>query len=138
MLLTPYWFYTGLFLIYISVTFFGVLNVIAAVFIEAAMNSTAHHRELIIIEKRRKDEVYVEHIRSIFLKIDDDGSGQVSFLEIEHIFKDEAMCHLLESPQVSDPFVYPPRPSTLDGHEWICTSFLVLISRSVNNNINKR
>ena len=74
--LYPSWFYSGMFLFFISVTLFAVMNVITAVFIEAAMTSTEHHRELMVQSKRNSEESYVNHIKSIFHDI---GPTSVAF-----------------------------------------------------------
>merc|ERR1712232_1438703 len=63
--------------------------------------STTHHQDLIMQEKKGKDEVYVEHLRSIFQQLDDDGSGEVSLLEIEEMFNDEGLHHLLQALDIS-------------------------------------
>lgn len=94
-------FYVFLFLAYISMTLFGVLNVMTAVFVESAMQSTAHHRDLLVQEKQRVKEIYLRHIRAIFLQIDTDESGSVSQQEIENIFSDDSMSHLLEALEIT-------------------------------------
>merc|ERR1712176_545598 len=44
---------------------------------------------------------YVNHIKTIFERIDEDSSGSVSRDEIEKIFKDRSMTHLLEALDIS-------------------------------------
>merc|ERR1711953_1011228 len=93
--------YGVLFITHISVCMFGVLNVMTAVFVESAMQSTAHHRDLLVQEKQKIKEVYLRHIRDIFTQIDSDGSGAVSLAEIENIFADDSMNHLLEALEIT-------------------------------------
>ena len=99
--LSPQWIYSNLFILFISVTFFGMLNVITAVFIESAMQATSEHRDIIVQEKKQKEGIYVAHIKSIFQEIDSDKSGQISMLEIEQLFGDENLSELLEALEIS-------------------------------------
>merc|ERR1712217_584653 len=73
--------YRVMFLVFISITLFGVLNVLTAVFVESAMQSTSHHRDLLVQEKQQLRDMYIEHIKTIFTQIDEDGSGEVSLDE---------------------------------------------------------
>jgi len=95
--LDPSWFFAGLFLIYISVTVFGVLNILTSVFVESAMQSTAEQRELVVEEQRRLKKAYVEQVRDIFKQIDTDHSGEVSVGEVEMIFSDPSLHEYLEA-----------------------------------------
>lgn len=72
------WLLVALFLTFISVSFFGVLNIVTAVFVESAMLSTQRYQELLVEEKLRTKELYYGHIKNIFLKIDKQGTGTLS------------------------------------------------------------
>merc|ERR1712113_1372077 len=65
------------------------------------MQSTAHHRDLLVQEKQRLRDMYLAHIKTIFTQIDEDGSGEVSIEEVEQIFEDESMSHLLEALEIT-------------------------------------
>lgn len=93
--------YAALFITHISVTMFGVLNVMTAVFVESAMQSTARHRDLLVQEKQKIKDVYLRHIKAIFRQIDQDESGAISLPEIENIFLDDTMSHLLEALEIT-------------------------------------
>merc|ERR1712056_144225 len=68
---------------------------------ESAMQSTAHHRDLLVQEKQQLRDMYVRHIKTIFKQIDEDSSGSVSLPEIENIFCDDSMSHLLEALEIT-------------------------------------
>merc|ERR1712217_963929 len=65
------------------------------------MQSTSHHRDLLVQEKQKMRDKYLAHIKVIFHQIDDDGSGEVSIDEVEQIFEDETMSHLLEALEIT-------------------------------------
>merc|ERR1719189_483578 len=81
--LSPPWPFVGLFIMFISMTLFGVLNILTSVFVESAIQSTANQRDLLVQEKQRRKENYVRHIKEIFQHIDADGSGEISLPEVE-------------------------------------------------------
>lgn len=96
-------FYGMLFIGYISITFFGVLNVITAVFIDSAMQAVACQRDLIIQDKKAKAAIYVEHMKAIFKEIDQDKSGSVTLTEVEEIFTDEHLSDLMTCLELRPP-----------------------------------
>jgi len=91
------WVYGALFLVFISITLFGVLNVLTAVFVESAMQSTSHHRDLLVQEKQRQRQMYLKHLKTIFLQVDEDESGYICLTEVEQIFNDPSMSNLLDA-----------------------------------------
>jgi len=99
--LSPPWLFTGLFLLYISITFFGVLNILTSVFVESAIQSTANQRELLVQERQNMKESYIQHIREIFSIIDTDGSGEISLPEIQELFADDTLHEFLEALEVN-------------------------------------
>jgi len=90
-----------LFLVYISISFFGVLNVVSAVFVESAMASAAHYKDLRIYESRKAKSDLVRHMREVFKQIDEDESGEISFEEMDHFLTDPQLKMYVESLEVT-------------------------------------
>merc|ERR1719330_207991 len=76
--------YRAALLIYISLVLFGVSNVVTSVFVESAIMSAQHYRDLIVQEKQHAKEVAVMHMKEVFRQIDIDGSGEISSDEMEY------------------------------------------------------
>jgi len=93
--------FIGLFLAYISIVFFGVLNVVSAVFVESAMASQAHYKDLRIYESRKAKTELVRHMKEVFRQIDEDGSGEISFEEMDHFLTDPKLKEYVESLEIS-------------------------------------
>lgn len=89
--------YTVLFVLFISLTYFGVLNVVAAIFVESAMQSQQHYKDLLIQENVMRKEVYSQHLREVFHEIDRDGSGYINGDEMEFFLADPSLNLYLES-----------------------------------------
>lgn len=81
--------YLAIFIVFVSVTAFGVLNIITSVFVESAMQSARHSRDLMSEEKNREKKLYVTHLKKLFKEIDLDGSGVVSEEELDTFLSDE-------------------------------------------------
>jgi hypothetical protein len=61
--------YRFVFLTFISIAIFAVLNVVTGVFVESAMQVSQQDREALIQEEMRHKESYVRHVHSIFEEI---------------------------------------------------------------------
>lgn len=75
-------FYTAIFIGFLSISLFGALNIVTSVFVESAMSSAQHSRELLVQEKTKQKETYVKHLKHIFKEIDQDKSGVLSEEEL--------------------------------------------------------
>jgi len=89
--------YTALFVLFVSLTFFGVLNIVAAIFVDSAMQSQQHYKDLLIQENLLKKEVYSQHLREVFHAIDRDRSGVINGDEMEFFLSDPSLNLYLES-----------------------------------------
>lgn len=89
------------FLVYITIAFFGVLNVVSAVFVESAMASTSHFKELRIYECRKAKTELVRHMREVFMQIDRDQSGEISLDEMDLFLRDPQLKTYVESLEVT-------------------------------------
>lgn len=91
------WVYTTLFMVYISAVFFGVLNVVTAIFVDSALQSQQYHKDLLIQEKVERKQLYHDHLRSVFHQIDHDQSGCINGDEMEYFLTDPNLNMYLES-----------------------------------------
>jgi len=95
------WVYTCIFIFFISFTFFGVLNIVTAVFVDSAMQSQQHEKDLLIQEKEFQKKLYLQHIKKVFREIDTNGTGDINADEMEFFLTDEGLKQYLESVDVS-------------------------------------
>eukprot|EP00928_Gymnodinium_smaydae_P035511 TRINITY_DN24983_c1_g2_i1.p1 TRINITY_DN24983_c1_g2~~TRINITY_DN24983_c1_g2_i1.p1 ORF type:complete len:715 (+),score=157.22 TRINITY_DN24983_c1_g2_i1:111-2255(+) len=86
-----HWSLVALFLLYVSITLLGVMNIVTSVFVESAMQSIAMSRELMVEEKALGKAMYVNHLKQIFRQIDTDGSGTISEVELKEFLDDHAL-----------------------------------------------
>merc|ERR1719456_1672778 len=89
--------YALLFLAFISITFFGVLNIVTAIFVDSALQSQQHHKDLLIQENVIKKQLYRQHLEDVFKEIDQDGSGSIMYDEVEFFLSDPDLNLYLES-----------------------------------------
>mmetsp|Transcript_102750 Transcript_102750/g.297040 ORF Transcript_102750/g.297040 Transcript_102750/m.297040 type:complete len:253 (+) Transcript_102750:3-761(+) len=94
-------FFVFVFFLFITVTTFGVLNIVTAVFVESAMRTAQHYRELLVQEKMRDWENVVRHMREVFHQIDEDGSGTISMGEMEYFLGDPDLRMYVEALDIS-------------------------------------
>lgn len=81
--------YHGLFVLYVTFAVFVVLNAVAAVFVESAMQSSQRDRELLIREKLKDRDNYHRQMRNVFLEMDNDGTGTITLDEFERHLDDD-------------------------------------------------
>lgn len=92
-----HWAFKGLFLTFVSVTTFGVMNVVTSVFVESALLSVQHYKDLLIQESLKTKSMYMDHLLDVFQEIDVDGSGTISMNEMEEFLDDPKLQMYLES-----------------------------------------
>jgi len=76
------WIYTALYLFYVTFTTFGVLNVVTSVFVDSAMQTSQHYRELAVLEEQAQIKVLQKQLENLFKEIDLDHNGQISVEEL--------------------------------------------------------
>jgi len=96
-----HWTFLILFLMYISMTVFCVLNVVTSIFVESAMQTAAHHRDLLIQEKIQDKQTYAKHMKDVFNAIDTDGTLRISEEEMELFMEDEHLRLYLEALEIN-------------------------------------
>jgi len=92
-----HWVFPGLFVMFISVTVFGIMNVLTSVFVESALQSVQHYKDLLIQESMKAKKMYVDHLREVFKEIDTDDSGSITLAEMEQFLGDASLMLYLES-----------------------------------------
>jgi len=92
-----HWIFSVLFVIFIAVTVFGIMNVLTSVFVESALQSVQHYKDLLIQESMKSKKMYVDHLREVFHEIDTDDSGSIAMEEMQIFLEDPQLCQYLES-----------------------------------------
>jgi len=85
------------FVIYISLLVVGILNVVIAIFVESALDSAHHYKDLLITENLQQRQLFCKHLRSVFHAIDIDNSGALEMDEVEQFLKDPTLNQYLQS-----------------------------------------
>jgi len=78
----------AVFLIFVSSSILGVANVVTSIFIDSAMHTTEHYKDLMVMEEKENRRIYTESIRRMFSEIDSDASGEISLMELETFLND--------------------------------------------------
>merc|ERR1740123_1629044 len=81
-------FYGYIFLVYIALALYGVLNVVTAVFVESAMETSKSDRVLTAQEDMHMKKQYISRMRSILSAADTDGSGNITWAEFKNNLED--------------------------------------------------
>jgi len=82
------WIYGALFIVFQMFLLLGLMNVVAAIFVESAMESQRHFKDLLVYDSARKREMYMSHLKEVFHLIDVDGGGTLSANELEWFLED--------------------------------------------------
>jgi len=87
-----------LYVFFISITFFAVLNVVTGVFCNSAIEGAKYDRDLLMHDLVENKNTYVDKIRDVFVsiyeKIDEDKSGAITLEEFEeHIHDDRVQAY---------------------------------------------
>mmetsp|Transcript_14437 Transcript_14437/g.32853 ORF Transcript_14437/g.32853 Transcript_14437/m.32853 type:complete len:268 (+) Transcript_14437:1-804(+) len=102
--LTPFWSYGHayilIFIVFVSVTIFGLLNVVTAIFVDSAMQSQQHDKDLMIQEKMDKKDRVCQHLKDLFRSIDADGSGYINIEEMDRVLADPNLNIYMESMEI--------------------------------------
>jgi len=75
------WFFFALFLLYIAIFVFVVMNIINSIFLESILTHAEQDHQLIIETQMEKKEEYVVNLQQIFADMDIDGDGEVTYDE---------------------------------------------------------
>jgi len=91
------WLYSALFILFISITYFGLLNVVTSIFVDSAMKSRQHYKDLLIHDSSRKKERVHQHLRQLFAEMDAGHTGCIDQGDMERVLEDPNLNMYLES-----------------------------------------
>jgi hypothetical protein len=83
--------YRCLFIFFITVSIFAVVNVVTGIFVESAMQSNKKDREIVIHEELEAKQTYLEQMRDVFDEMDTDNTGCISLAEFEKSLDDQSV-----------------------------------------------
>jgi len=89
--------YRMLFLVFITFTVLALLNLVTAVFINAAMQRSQNDREFAVQQELENKEELSVIIQQVFLELDVNSSGSLSIEEFEKHIEDEKITAYLRS-----------------------------------------
>jgi len=92
-----HWSLVGLFLFFISITLTGVMNVLTSIFVDSALQSTEHYKDIKIQEALNSKRTHVRHLKEVFKEIDIDMSGEICADELLWLLKDPNLSKYLTS-----------------------------------------
>merc|ERR1712232_199969 len=75
--------YLLVFVFYVTFVLFGILNIVTAIFVEAASHVAEIDRDLVIQDDINREKKVIEKIKQIFISADTDGSGFLSKQELD-------------------------------------------------------
>eukprot|EP00443_Scrippsiella_acuminata_P065993 CAMPEP_0115388844 /NCGR_PEP_ID=MMETSP0271-20121206/9386_1 /TAXON_ID=71861 /ORGANISM="Scrippsiella trochoidea, Strain CCMP3099" /LENGTH=241 /DNA_ID=CAMNT_0002812349 /DNA_START=166 /DNA_END=892 /DNA_ORIENTATION=+ len=82
-------FYYWLFLVYVAVAYFAILNVVTGIFVETTLQVANVDREDIITEEMRNKELYMQKVHQMFIDMDKDSSDTLTMDEFKTAVKDK-------------------------------------------------
>lgn len=86
-------FWILVYLLYISVTFFAILNVITGVFCQSAIDGASHDRELVVRHLLEHRQAHIQNVKQqfkeMFRRIDASGDGAITMEEFEAHMTDD-------------------------------------------------
>ena len=88
-------FFIVLWVFFVSLMIFGVLNILTGIFVDAALSAAQNDRDSIIEQEVSEKESTVGTLRMLFHKVDSDGSGFITSDEFTRLMEDEEIFSLL-------------------------------------------
>jgi len=89
--------YHGAFLAFITFAILALLNVITAVFVEAAMQVSQNDKELVVLEEMESKLEFISVMQQVFQELDTNDSGALSLEEFEKHIEDPKLTAFLAS-----------------------------------------
>merc|ERR1712232_1102211 len=68
---------------YISFVYFAVLNVVTGVFCNSAIENAQHDQELLVHTQMKQKNMYIQKLKALFIKIDNDDFGSITIGDFE-------------------------------------------------------
>merc|ERR1719422_582582 len=92
--------YTLLFLGFISFAILALLNVVTAVFINAALQRSQNDRELAVQQELESKDELVSVIQEVFMELDTNQSGSLTIEEFQKHIEDDKIQAIFRSRQI--------------------------------------
>jgi len=92
--------YTLLFLVFVTFAILALLNVVTAVFIDAALRRSQNDRELAVQQELESKDELVSIIQEVFMELDTNQSGALSIEEFQQHIEDEKIQAIFRSRQI--------------------------------------
>jgi hypothetical protein len=92
--------YGLLYIVYIFLMVFGVLNVLVGVFVDSAMATACMDAEILAVEAERERMALFAHAEKVLESVDEDGSGTVTWEEFEANLENPAVQKFLEAMEI--------------------------------------
>mmetsp|Transcript_42636 Transcript_42636/g.76676 ORF Transcript_42636/g.76676 Transcript_42636/m.76676 type:complete len:248 (-) Transcript_42636:97-840(-) len=84
-----HWMYSCLFLVYITFSLFGVVNIVTGVFVEGAMQASQGDSEVLIYEEMESKKEYLNSVRKLLDEMDMDDNGEITLDELMESLQDQ-------------------------------------------------
>lgn len=81
-------FYSCLFVTYVAVAFFAIVNIVTGIFVENAVHIASKDREAVIAEELKNKEEFLEKLGNIFNELDVNGEKEITIEEVHGALKD--------------------------------------------------
>lgn len=81
--------YQYVYLLFIFVSTFGVVNIVTGIFVESSLSTASSDREAMVQDQREKTKDYLDGMVEMFHEIDANGSGSISLEEFAGQLHDE-------------------------------------------------
>lgn len=94
------WYWVILFILYMALTYFAVLNVVTGVFCQSAIESAQRDQDMVIQGQLFAKQTYIQRTKTLFSEIDHDGSGTITIRELERHLADPEIRQLFESLEI--------------------------------------
>merc|ERR1719191_1134375 len=91
------WEYHLAFLVFVTFAILTLLNVVTAVFVEAAMQVSQNDKELVVLEEMESKGEFISMMQQVFEELDTNDSGALSMQEFEKHIEDEKLTAFLKS-----------------------------------------
>mmetsp|Transcript_33716 Transcript_33716/g.104722 ORF Transcript_33716/g.104722 Transcript_33716/m.104722 type:complete len:201 (-) Transcript_33716:37-639(-) len=84
-----HWLYFTIFVLYIGLVTFGVLNTVTGIFVDASIMSRQQQREQMLLAEQAIWRSIEQSLREVFQEVDEDQSGSLTYEELEDMMSDE-------------------------------------------------
>lgn len=92
--------YKFAFLVFITLAVFSVVNVVTAIFVDAATERTRHDRELNVLNALERQQEMSDIMQKVFRELDEDNSGCLTAEEFEKHIEDEKIAAYLSTLEI--------------------------------------